>query len=126
MDYGLNRLLADLKDLDYENLSTKVDSEGKNYVVISNYKVILGIFEGKIIDLAIPAPDDFPRSIGACIHVKASPILFEKGNVPPIRNIQDSKLGEDWQYWSFTFRAVPENPTKDLMEQINGVFRKIK
>jgi hypothetical protein len=123
--YGAQRLLADLTALKYTDVSLINDSKGLEYVKISKYEVQIGRFIGRVIDLAIPAPSDYPRTVGASIHIKSDPQLLEKQNVPNRFNIIDSNLGPEWKYWSFRFTAEEVEPTKNLMEEINGVFQRI-
>lgn len=126
MIYGANRLLQDLTALNYEGLSVISDSSGQAYLKISGYEVELGRFAGQIIDLAIPVPQDYPRTVGSSIHICSEPQLLEKqDSIPNVRNITDSNLGAKWRYWSFRFLATENLTSKNLMEQINGVFRNI-
>lgn len=125
MIYGVLRLLEDLSVLNYAGLTIIQDSEGKEYVMFSQYEVQIGVFTGRVIDLAIPATPDFPRTVGSSIHIRSTPQLLEKQNIPGKRNIIDSKLGIDWRYWSFQFTATETETAKNLMEQVNGVFRNI-
>lgn len=100
-------------------------SDQQNYVVIDDYEIELGKFKGEKIQLGLLAPSDYPRRVGASIHVRSSPILYDKQDtLPGVRNILDSPLGEDWRYWSYGFRAEPVDTARNLMEQINGVFKR--
>ena len=123
--YGKERLYNDLQQMghlvEYIN-----DSKGLEYVTIKDYKIDIGQFKGRVIDLSIPAPKDYPRTAGPCIHVKSNPILLNNSDsIPNKRNIINSNLGEEWRYWSFRFNLSSENPTQDLIAQINGIFRNI-
>jgi hypothetical protein len=89
--------------------------------------VPLGRFAGRTIDLGIPATPDFPRTVGASIHVRCSPQLLEKtDSAPNIRNIIDSPLGAEWRYWSnnFAWQGEAERSAARLMSKINGVFER--
>lgn len=120
--YGPERLLADLRVLGYKAGLVTAD-KSNSFAVIRDYVVPLGRFTGRVIDLGIPATADFPRSVGASIHVRATPQLFEKkDSVPDVRNITDSALGTDWRYWSKNFCWTEERTARRLLSQINGIF----
>lgn len=126
MKYGIERMLEDLEIEGFMNTRCQKDSTSNNHAIIPEYEISMGRFSGRIIELAIPCPDDYPRSIGTCIHVKSSPLLLDVSNsLKDVRNITLSKLGEDWRYWSFKLRLQEDEPTKHLMHQINGIFRNI-
>jgi len=125
MNVGKEKLFDDLIILGYqvEHIS---DSKGNNYVVIKDFSIPIGQFAGRNIDLAIPVPNDYPRVVGPCIHIKATPQLLDnKDTIKGKRNIINSPLGNDWKYWSFRFNLSPQNPTKDLISQIHGIFKNI-
>lgn len=123
--YGSVRLIADLRLLEHQvNIIDNIG--GIDYVVVCNYLISVGQFSDRVIDLAIPTPKEYPRAIGSSIHIKSNPHLLDYNDtIPRKRNIIESPLGEKWRYWSFRFQINPENPTKDLMSQINGIFRNI-
>ena len=120
MKIGIERLVQDLKDLGFDTVSSD-QAAGINYAVIPNFEIPAGSFSGRVIGLAIPAPADYPRLPGACIHVNEHLLPF--GNTTE-RNITVSGRGAQWQYWSYSFRAKPDNPTGELMSQINEIFRR--
>lgn len=123
--YGKERLFIDLQQLGHlvEYLN---DTKGNEFVVIRDYCINVGQFKDRIIDLALPAPKDYPRIVGPCVHVKSNPILFDNSDtIKGKRNIINSPLGGEWRYWSFRFNISQDNPTEDLMSQINGIFRNI-
>ena len=123
--YGKERLYNDLQQMGF-SIDYMSDSKGIEYVTIRDYNIDIGQFKGRVIDLSIPVPKDYPRAVGSCIHVKSEPILLNKtDSIPKKRNIIDSNLGNEWRYWSFRFNLSPENPTQDLISQINGIFRNI-
>ncbi|MBS2101197.1 hypothetical protein [Carboxylicivirga linearis] len=123
--YGKERLYNDLISDDY-SVEYLTDSKGMDYVAITEYEIQFGIFKGQGIALAIPVPKDYPRTAGASIHVKSNPHLLDcKDTIAGKRNIINSNLGNEWRYWSFRFNLSAENPTKDLMSQINGIFKNI-
>lgn len=121
--YGPELLISELQELGYqpELLS---DSNNQQYAVIRDYTIQLGKFAGKVIDMAIPATPNFPQSVGASIHVRAKPQLYEKSDtVPNVRNIIDSNLGPEWLYWSKNFNwGQQKQSTRRLMALIAGVF----
>lgn len=129
MNYGIDRLVAEIAALGHTNASkAQVAQPGStevlNYAVIPDYEVQIGRFAGRVIELALPAPADFPRSVGASIHVRADPQLLEIENVPNVRNIITSPLGSEWRYWShnFNWSGERDKSTARLFAQINGIF----
>ncbi|KAF5037085.1 hypothetical protein DSECCO2_568380 [anaerobic digester metagenome] len=125
MVYGKERLYADLQQMGYI-VEYQNDSNGLDYVTIKDHVIDIGQFKGRVIDLSLLVRSDYPRTIGSCIHVKSDPILLDYNDSDRIkRNIIKSNLGEEWRYWSFTFNLSSDNPTQDLMAQINGIFRNI-
>ena len=119
--YGPKRLTRDLEELGY--VVEEKDVQKLKFVVIPEYEVEVGRFRGKIIDLAIQATNDFPRTTASSIHVKARPQLLEKSDSRQnIRNIIDSPLGAEWLYWSHNFNWSEEKTTRRLMNQIKGIL----
>jgi hypothetical protein len=124
MNFGIERLLQDLKDIGFANAEPISDNNNAQYVVLKNFEVPVGRFAGRIIDLAIPAPSDYGRNVGSAIHVRSSPHLLDKpDSVPGVKNIVESALGGDWRYWSHRFIYHPGETTQRLMYQINSVLR---
>lgn len=121
MIFGIDKLVEDLKELNF-NISRATDSSGIVYAVITGFQIPAGSFAGRVINLAIPAPTDYPRSVGASIHLTPHIAKFE--NIPPFRNVTTSNLGADWQYWSYKFEARTANPTLELISQINEIFKR--
>jgi len=124
MNLGINRLLADLKLLGYNPEAIK-DSTGLAYALIPFFVIPAGRFEGRVIDLAIPAPEDFGRLVGSSMHVRSEPVLMDYQNVPNIRNVIASNLGSDWRYWSFAFKFSPGDPTQYLLTQIITILKNV-
>lgn len=122
MKLGIERLIEDLKALDYNPEPIK-DGSGMNYALLSEFVIPAGRFEGRIIDLAVPAPDDFGRIVGSSMHIRSNPILMDYQNVPNVRNIIASNLGPDWRYWSFAFKFSPANPSHYLITQIITILK---
>ena len=121
MSYGIDRLIEDLKQLNF-NVTKATDSNGVVYAVITGFNIPAGSFAGRVINLALPAPTDYPRSLGASMHI--SPHITKFENIPNIRNVMASHLGPDWQYWSYRFQLRTENPTLELISQINEIFKR--
>lgn len=129
MSYGIDRLVAEIAASGYESVhKTEVKPAGStevlHFAVIPDYEVQVGRFAGRVIALGLPAPADFPRSVGASIHVRADPQLLEIEHVPNIRNIIASPLGPDWRYWSHNFNwgGEREKSAARLLTQINAIF----
>ena len=122
MLYGVDRFVSDFIELGYQpELTTGIDSQ--TYAVFKDFEIPIGQFSGRVIDLALIVPTDYPRIVGASIHVKADPQLYEiKDNIPGVRNLIGSGLGSDWRYWSYAFKAEAEDTAKNLMSQIMGVL----
>lgn len=121
--YGPGRLIRELQGLGHT--TELVTAQGTPFALVQEYEVPVGRFAGRVIDLAIPASPDFPRSVGSSIHVRASPQLLEKSDsVPNVRNIVDSPLGPDWRYWSHNFhwQGEAERSAARLLATINGIF----
>lgn len=123
MIYGVNRLIEDLRDLGFNELGVIQDNTNVNYAKIASFRIPAGSFADREIDLAIPAPDQYPQICGASIHVKCNPHLVPFGNTG-FRNVIASNLGPEWQYWSYQFSPSPINPTSSLIYTINEIFRK--
>jgi hypothetical protein len=124
MIYGSECLIKDFTDLGYQP-ELVIGIDGQTYAVFKEFEVPIGRFSGKIIDLAIMVPPDYPRMVHSSIHVKTNPQLLEKTDtIPGVRNIIDSGLGTEWRYWSFAFKAESEDTAKHLMSQIAGVFKR--
>jgi hypothetical protein len=122
MTFGIERLLTDLKGLGYSTVR-QVTAGGIHYAIIPDFQISGGSFHDRTIGLGIPSTGDYPRSVSASIHVNANPVLYAT-SIPGKVNIQASGLGGAWQYWSFQFKLSPQNPTSELMDKINEIFRK--
>ena len=120
--YGPQRLVADLTALGYT--SELVTANTHPFAVICGYEVLLGRFAGRVIDLGLQATPDFPNTVAAAIHVRASPHLYDLGDsLPNVRNIQPSALGNEWRYWSHNFGWGSEKTARRLMSQVNKIFQ---
>lgn len=123
--YGIDRFIQDLSEIGY-NSEKVITANNANYAVIRDFEIPVGRFQGRIIDLGIPVPNDYPRLVGASIHIKALPQLLELSDtIPNVRNIIASPLGQEWRYWSFRLEVFPENTTQNLISQIHGIFQRI-
>lgn len=122
MGFGVDRLIEDLRGLGYAEVELALGSDGNPFAVLRGYTVPLGRFAGREIDLAVPAPPNYPQGVGAAIHVRATPQLLPDGNVPGVRNVIASPLGPDWRYWSHNFGWSGERSTRELLGQINRIF----
>jgi hypothetical protein len=122
--YGLDRLVADLIAMGYPVTPTRVGDLA--FAVIGAYSVEFGRFAGRVIDLGVPAPPNYPLAVGSSIHVRATPQLLEYENVPNVRNIIASPLGPEWRYWSHNFGWTTEVPrsTPRLMGQVRAIFER--
>jgi hypothetical protein len=122
MTFGIDRLMSELKDLGHNPEIVK-DSSGLNYALLKGFIIPAGRFEGRAIDLAIPAPNDYGQVVGSSIHIRSTPILMDTQNVAGVRNITASNLGPDWRYWSFAFKFSPSDTTQYLFAQILSVLK---
>lgn len=122
MSFGISRLVDDLKSLGYEHVESVTATDGAPYAVVRGYVVPIGQFQGRQIDLALPAPPNYPQGVGAAIHVRSDPHLLPDGHVPNKRNVIASSLGSEWRYWSHNFGWTGERSTRELMAQVNRIF----
>ena len=120
---GQEYFVKDLENIGYQPIVVQ-GTDNNFYVVLTDLEVPIGRFEGRIIDLGLMVHPDYPRIVHSSIHIKANPQFFEKTDtLPGIRNIIDSGLGTEWRYWSLALKAEPENTARNLMSQINSVFK---
>lgn len=120
--HGPERFFHDLDalGLSHERVTTP---DGQSYAVFRSFEVPSGRFQGRIIDLALPAVISYPQAVASCIHVRSVPHLFDYGDtVAQVRNIIQSPLGEEWRYWSRAFVWSSNHTPLDLFAQINTVF----
>lgn len=119
---GIDRFVQDLHYAGFGQTAILEDAAGMKYAVIEDYVIPAGSFSGKAISLAIPVPADYPRSAMASIHIKATPHLVPFAHTGT-RNVIQSPLGGEWQYWSYLFSIRGDNPTFQIMSKINAIFR---
>jgi len=120
--YGPACLLEELSALGFD-VQELTAPGGEKFAVLTPFKVAVGRFADRVIDLGLQATADFPRTVASAIHVRATPKLYETGDsVPNVRNIQPSVLGDGWQYWSHNFGWQGERSARHLISQINGIF----
>lgn len=125
MIYGSECFIKEFTELGYSPEIIK-GIDNQTYAIFKEFEIEIGRFSNRVIDLGLIIHPNYPRIVHSSIHVKANPQLLEKSDsLRGVRNIIDSGLGPDWRYWSFAFKAVPEDTAKHLMSQINGVFKRI-
>ena len=103
---------------EFEALGYSVDRTyaQQGFVVIMAYAVEIGPHAGKTVDIGV-AGNDFPFTPPAGIHVR--PLIAINGE----RNINNSPLGSDWQYWSRQLSSwASERTAKHIISYINKVF----
>lgn len=122
MEFGIARLIADLRALGYDRVQQVIASDGNPFAVLSDHVVPIGQFQGRVIDLALPAPPNYPQGVAASIHVRSAPQLLPDGSVANKRNVVASPLGPEWRYWSHNFGWSGERSTRELMTQVNRIF----
>lgn len=123
--YGPTRLLTELQELGY---SAEIVRCGDiDFAILRNYKIDLGRFADRTIDLGLPATQDFPRTVGSSMHVRADPQLLEYQNVANVMNITQSPLGTEWRYWSHNFNWAGEchRSAARLLYKVNAIFDRV-
>jgi hypothetical protein len=121
---AIEKFMTDLSALGYVPELVTVN-QNQHFAILRNFTIELGKFEGRMIDLGLPALTDYPRRVGQAIHVKAEPQLLEKQHIANTLNIIDSPLGDEWRYWSYKLVAYPEGTAIELMNQISGIFKRV-
>ena len=122
--YGPDRLIEELTKLGY-TVETATGNDKNIYAVLPNYEIVVGKFQGRIIDLGLQTAPDYPNTVHSAIHVKAVPQLYEPAeNIQNVRNVQASQLGAEWRYWSknFNWNAEKEKTARRLMARITTIF----
>jgi hypothetical protein len=121
---AIQKFMDDLTVLGY-NPELRQDDQNQFFAILPGYTVEHGRFQGRVIDLGLPALLDYPRMVGPSMHIKADPQLLELQNDPGKLNVINSLLGSEWRYWSFRFVAHPQETAQQLMNQINTVFKNV-
>lgn len=124
--FGIERMVADLKSLGYSVDRRSVDAH--DFAVVHSFEVVSGRFERRMIQLGLPAPPNFPQSVGAAIHIAADPHLLDiHDTVPGVRNVIASSLGPEWRYWSYNLTWNPSEgrSTDRLIRQVHGIFDRV-
>ena len=75
--FGSERFVGELKTLGYKPELITASDKNK-FVILRDYVIPLGTFNGRTIDLGMLATSDFPISVTSAIHVRADPQLYEK------------------------------------------------
>ncbi len=122
MEFGITRMIGDLKALGFNKVEAVTASDGTPFAVLRGFEIKLGRFAGRAIDLALPAPPNFPQGVGAAIHVSTAPHLLPDGSVAGHHNVIASPLGAEWRYWSHNFGWTGERTTRELLAQVNRIF----
>lgn len=123
--FGPERLLEELRALGFT--AEQRTAGGARFAVIPEFEVSCGRFVGRVIGLGIPAPSDFPVTVGSAIHVQSDPPLLDyRDTAPGERNIVPSPLGADWRYWSHNFQwRGQDRGARRLLSQIHGIFKRV-
>jgi hypothetical protein len=121
---AIQKFLDDLEALGYSPELKQVD-HNQFFAIIPDFTVEHGRFQGRVINLGLPALLDYPRLVGPSMHIKADPQLLELQHIPGKLNVIYSPLGAEWRYWSFRFVAHPQETAQQLMNQINSVFKNV-
>lgn len=123
--YGAERLQDDLKALGFEKVHIVQGADSNNYVIILDFEISSGCFQGRVVDIGFLAPPDYPNSVASSINLRSNPHLFDyHQSLPNVRNIIQSQLGSEWRYWSYNFAQHwnGEIGTRRLMSLVQGVF----
>ncbi len=103
---------------EFESLGYSVDRSFAQHgvVVITGFNVGAGPYAGNTIDVGVSG-NDFPYTPPAGIHVR--PMIAPNGQ----RNVNNSPLGANWQYWSRQFPNWGiERTAKHIISYINKVL----
>ena len=120
--FGGERLMKELSDDGY---NVSLVGSPQNFVVIKEYEIESGKFQGRVVNLAFSTTPNYPQSIHPSIHVESNPLLFDsKDNQAQVRNIQPSLLGGNWRYWSINANWSTHNKqdASRLLSIVAGVF----
>lgn len=123
--FGAERLIEELRALGFAAEDRMAG--GARFAVVPEFEVPCGRFAGQVVGLGIPAPSDFPRTVGSAVHVRSEPPLLDyRDTQPGVRNIIQSPLGTEWRYWSHNFQwRGQDRGARRLLSQIHGIFRRV-
>ncbi len=105
-----------------------VDANGKSWCVVKDFGISGGRFSGKVIEIAIPVPPDFPVTPPGGLFV--SPRLADEQTLQNVQVGDEAiaALGGAWQYWSRPFmdgKWDAQNPGRGLVIYWNTVFANV-
>ncbi|ERJ12287.1 E2/UBC family protein [Haloplasma contractile] len=110
------------------NLSTRWETVADGqYLIIENYKLPAGPYEGSLVSIAIKNTNTVPFCPHPSVHVSPHLASFKRitknvnGRNVTARNVLKSKIGVEWQYWSRRFINQPATP-QDLWTQLLYTF----
>ncbi len=116
-------LMADLEARGY--IVEAINAGGQPFVLLKDFTVQSGRFEGKVIDIGLEVQPSYPQHLASALHIRAEPKLLSPGPHPHNYNVLEgnSPLGPAWQYWSFNFTdAWRGGQRASLNSIINGVM----
>lgn len=109
---GPERLVADFRAMGF-NVDGPIESGGQRWAIVHGYRVPAGRFGGQVIDVAIPAPIDYPAIPPGGLYV--SPFLVPESEMGGLsvhdRPGETAALPGRWQYWS---RPIPPGTWRSL------------
>lgn len=117
---GFDRFVDDFRSLGW-TVDGPFESGGHHWAILRRFHVPAGRYMGQIIDVAIPAPGDFPATPPGGLYV--SPLLVPANEMAGLsvhdRAAETAGIPGSWQYWS---RPVPPGtwqPTRAARRLIN-------
>lgn len=115
-----------LADLEAQGCTAEATAAGgQPFVLLKNFKVQSGQFEGRVIEVGLEVQPSYPQHLASALHIRARPKLLSPGSHPSNYNVLEgnSPLGPEWQYWSFNFaEAWQGGRGASLSAIINGVM----
>lgn len=122
--YGVARLVTELRQLGFE--VEPAQAQGQDFAIITGYEVPAGRFRDRVIDLALPAPPNYPQAVGSSIHVRSVLHLLDLSDtIPDTRNIIESPLGPAWRYWSYQLHPPGGWTARTYLSCVNVVFERV-
>jgi hypothetical protein len=96
--------------------------DNKNYNVIYGYEIKAGSKADMKCDIAFEQTSAVPYVFPSAIHTRPRLVSLEQANREKY-NVQDSGIGEDWEYFS---RRLDKPPTpKNVVVHIGTILRDI-